>query len=569
MKTKMEEKICKYCGKAFMPKTKTQVCCSAECNRRSVGQRRHEEAVARRAQESEEVTTVTPTPDKTAYELVKANMTKLPTFGAFAEMRYAMIPVTLCDTTSRFRETRTVRREIASKFNPLYCDPIKVVDRPDTYVFEVADGGKRVVAAIENGVPVIPAFIFENKDEAFPVQKFLEQDMGKDVLTKHDKHAALVDLGDPIALKLEEIAKKYGLVFSSGQGRKKNTENAEIPMISYNIALGRVKEDVDTFVEVLEVIKESGWTKHSKCYNEVFLFAFMKALRNCEAGTKEVVHGLLVDYCMTNSPEDIVSHAAFQDAQDRRSRIIYTVRDEVVLANGIGWKVNTSASSGRRMGLGNGLKAKIEAYIAENPSADPVDIAEATGCCLTTLRKYCPDILITLEAIERYNERAKIRREQYVAKVTKEATAKRAQVRHTKGDCEIAVERGEKFIAESGNGVVNIDALTACMGMDDVQDARSAMYRAGWSSYLVDKANALYVFSRTNDSPRVEANYLNGLDRDTYAEIRSRYQAMEVGTEVDAAKVAEEMQTTLHTAKTRLYSWGFSRKTRSIWVKTK
>ena len=227
--------------------------------------------------------------------------------------------------------------QLALKWNPNKCDPIKVSPHDDECRFSIIDGLHRFLAAEIVGEKKLVCEVILDlpkepearlKAEAF---LFATQNDEVDTLTPTEKHNANLILGIPEYLAVENVSNKYGVAIRRGLGGK----NKAGTLSCYSTALRIAKVNGEELLDnVFKVICESRWNLNTHGFTDKTLKAISDILKLHPEHTEEIIEEM-VKFFKPITPQNFMAQSL--SAYPERTRVEpYTLYLEDVLCDIIG-----------------------------------------------------------------------------------------------------------------------------------------------------------------------------------------------------------------------------------------
>lgn len=272
---------------------------------------------------------------------VMANAKPMITEGIGKNMRTitasASIPLSCLYVDERYQGMRRHSQlsRLEANFDLRKLAPITVVPHYEEHRFAIVDGQGRSRVAPKKGLDHLFATILmdapENPDERlkFEASYFIGQDSEMEVVKPLEKHLARVIIGDPAAIAVDSLLKKYEIRLVSNQGRR-----AASVLGSYTDAYIIAKNRGDKCLEfIFSIVKNAGWNHESNGYSTFV----MRALRDVwieHPDDRLAMQRYLSDYFRQITPTIFNSNAKF-NYPNRDSRMACSLYVEDLVCNGL------------------------------------------------------------------------------------------------------------------------------------------------------------------------------------------------------------------------------------------
>lgn len=281
--------------------------------------------MARKSNKGNEVMFVGAEPNKNEgkYSTVMDN---LKPFGYIGKSKTpvlcsATIPLDVCYVDGRYQGLRQHKKinRLISRWDIRKLTPIVVVPHPEESRFAIVDGYGRACVAAMKKMKSLQAIVLmdapENYDERlkFEAEYFIGQDAEVENVKPLEKHLARCILGDPAALAMDKLLKKYGVKFVNSQGRREESVLGSYPD-TYRIVQTHGEKCLDF---CFSVIQEAGWNKESNGY-ATFVMRPLKEVWAAHPQERDKIKKFLAENLRQVSPQLFTSSA----------RIAYPKRDQ-------------------------------------------------------------------------------------------------------------------------------------------------------------------------------------------------------------------------------------------------
>lgn len=182
----------------------------------------------------------------------------------------AMVPLSTCFVDERYQGLRQHKKinRLINRWDIRKLTPIVVVPHPEESRFAIVDGFGRACVATMKKMKSLQAIVLmdvpEDYDERlkFEAEYFIGQDSEVENVKPMEKHLARCLIGDPAALIVDKLMKKYKVKFSNHTGQRNESVLGSYTD-TYNIANVHGEKCLDF---CMAIINKAGWNKECNGY---------------------------------------------------------------------------------------------------------------------------------------------------------------------------------------------------------------------------------------------------------------------------------------------------------------
>lgn len=217
----------------------------------------------------------------------------------------ATVPLSCCYVDSRYQGMRMHKNinKLYNNWDIRFLQPVALVPHPEEYRFAIIDGQARSIVAPMKGMDRLTATILMdapddmNERLKFEAKYFINQDSEVEGVKDYEKHPARVILGDPAAVILERLLKKYGVKFVSTKGNR-----GESVLGSYSVTYSIAKVRGEKCLEfIFSIIDKAGWNSEANGY-ATFIVRSLKDIWIAHPEDRGAIHKFLSDELRQMSP---------------------------------------------------------------------------------------------------------------------------------------------------------------------------------------------------------------------------------------------------------------------------
>lgn len=182
----------------------------------------------------------------------------------------ATVPLSVCYVDERYQGLRQHKRinRLIKRWDIRKLTPIVVVPHPEESRFAIVDGYGRACVATLKKMKSLQAIVLMDAPEdyeerlKFEAEYFIGQDSEVENVKPMEKHLARCLIGDPAALIVDKLMKKYKVKFSNHTGQRNESVLGSYTD-TYNIASVHGEKCLDF---CMAIINDAGWNKECNGY---------------------------------------------------------------------------------------------------------------------------------------------------------------------------------------------------------------------------------------------------------------------------------------------------------------
>ena len=175
----------------------------------------------------------------------------------------ATVPLSVCYVDERYQGLRQHKRinRLIKRWDIRKLTPIVVVPHPEESRFAIVDGYGRACVATLKKMKSLQAIVLMDAPEdyeerlKFEAEYFIGQDSEVENVKPMEKHLARCLIGDPAALIVDKLMKKYKVKFSNHTGQRNESVLGSYTD-TYNIASVHGEKCLDF---CMAIINKAGW----------------------------------------------------------------------------------------------------------------------------------------------------------------------------------------------------------------------------------------------------------------------------------------------------------------------
>ena len=208
------------------------------------------------------------------YEDTYANIRPLTVRGKGATQKVITgsvnVPLSICFIDQRYQGMRVHKklRQLENKWDERKLTPIIIVPHPEECRYAVVDGQGRCLVAPKKGMSRLNAIVLMDAPEdlnerlKFEAEYFIGQDSEVENVKPLEKHLSRCIIGDPAALILDKLLKRYSIKFTNTKGNRE-----ESVLGSYTDTYFIAKIHGESCLDfIFSIIENAGWNKEYNGY---------------------------------------------------------------------------------------------------------------------------------------------------------------------------------------------------------------------------------------------------------------------------------------------------------------
>lgn len=250
----------------------------------------------------------------------------------------AYIPLSCCFVDARYQGMRSHKRlnRLEKRFDKRKLTPITVVPHYEEHRFAIVDGQGRFLVAPKVGMDSLCATILMDAPEdamerlKFEAEYFIGQDAEVEPVKPLEKHLARVIIGDPDAISIDKLLKKYHIKFMATPGKRKESVLGSYTD-TYAIARNSGEKCLDF---IFSIIKNAGWNHEPNGYS-TFVMRSLNEIWKEHDDDRDAIHTYLSDIFRQMTPT-IFNTEAKAKYPKRDHRMACTLYVEDIVCDGIG-----------------------------------------------------------------------------------------------------------------------------------------------------------------------------------------------------------------------------------------